>query len=687
VKRHLFGLGALALTYLLSSPVYAQAPGMPDPRAMSGIARVDPQLPAGQVTVRCLNGSFAEPAIGLEVTLELTGPDGTKATKTATSVEQGRATFTGLEAFVGGQAIAKASFDGREVSSQPIPLAPNGGSRLLLVKGAGGTPGGAPPIAAGTPNPHGGASAPNPHGGGGPAAGDGLPPFGEAFPLPGRPAGTVVVGALVYKEPAPDAKGADTSAIEPKVELEIELFAVKDDTPEGEPGRKVGSALTDKDGRVSFKELQLEEGEKLVAQGQLEEGKPAQRSKPFRIDDVAKAVVLVDGRVESTIAEQTRRARQARQAQPAQQPRGRMPLPPVQRDAATPANAVRVAVMDGEDKAVAGQAVSIVRIDASGVELREEGQTGPNGVALVQNLRPSADGLFFVEVIHDGAPYKTSLFELPEKVGARATLRVFPRTSDATKVKSAVHFELDGLENDKLRLLVGYEILVEGDAAYWPDGGLKVEGPEGVTVAKPMPESSKWLEEVEGAPYAKLKGPLAPGEVAKLSMAYVLPHDGEARVEWTAPFPLMQAKAVLKEDQDFVSGGNGKPPEVVNPEHASGVPLRLHELQVADASVPGTQVAFAVDGFLSRPAYFKWIAIGGGMGIVLIAGLAVATAPRRSRREELLERQKQLHARLDALQRVDASEAERAKVVQALELVYRQLDALDAEAPPAGGVA
>lgn len=676
---------ALALTLCFATSAHAQGPGMPDPRAMSGIARVDPQLPAGQVTVRCLNGSFAQPAVGLEVTLELTATDGSKSTVTATSVEQGRATFTGLESFVGGQAIATANFDGQEVRSQPIPLAPNGGSRLLLVKGADAAASGVAAITPGTPNPHGGA-APNPHAQGAAESGDGLPPFGEAFPLPGRPAGTVVVGALVYKEPSPDVEGAEASAIEPKVDLEIELFALGEDTPPGESGRKVASAQTDEDGRVSFKDLVLEEGETLVAQAQLDEGKAPQRSKPFRIDDVAKAVVLVDERVEKTIAEQARRAREARQAQ-GPQPSGRMPLPPVQRDDATPANAVRIAVMDGRDQPVAGQAVSVVRIDASGVELRREGETGPNGVALVEELRPSADGLFFVEVVHDGAPYKTSLFELPERVGARATLRVFPRTSDPNQVKSAVHFELDGLENDKLRLLVGYEILVEGDAAYWPDGGLQVSGPEGVTVAKPMPESKQWLEEVEGAPFAKLKGPLPPGEVAKLSMAYVLPHDGTAQIEWTAPFPLMQAKAVLKEEQDFVSGGNGKPPEVVSPEHTSGGPLRLHELQVADSGVPGTKVSFAVGGFLSRPAYFKWIAIGGGIAIVVLTGVAVATAPRRSRREELLERQRKLHGRLEALERVDAADAERAKVVQALELVYRQLDALDAEAPEEEGAA
>ena len=49
---------------------------------------------------------------------------------------------------------------------------------------------------------------------------------------------------------------------------------------------------------------------------------------------------------------------------------------------------------------------------------------------------------------------------------------------------------------------------------------------------------------------------------------------------------------------------------------------------------------------------------------------AVAPAPRRSRREELLERKRLLHDRLEALKKVDAPEAEQAKVITALD-VYK----------------
>jgi 5-hydroxyisourate hydrolase-like protein (transthyretin family) len=651
---------------------------MPDPRTMSGISRVDPGLASGQVTVRCLNGTFAQPAVGLAVTLKVTGPDGAQSEFKVDTVAEGRATFTGLGAFVGGQAVASAEFDGELVSSRPIPLAASGGSRLLLVRGAsnGPTPS-ADASAPSAPNAHGG----NPHAQGGGT--DGLPPFGEAFPLTGRPAGTVVVGTLAYRE-ATDEGGQDTPSggIEPLTKLPVKLYAVAEGATDLEGARVLAEKATDEEGRVSFQGLEVGEGERVVAEAQVSPDAAAQRSKPFDISEVAMAVVLVDETVAATIAEQQARAQQGHAAAAGQGvgPRRRAPLPPVSRDANTPANAVRVAIIDGEDRPVADKAVVVHRVSPGGGEVTAEGSTGPNGVALVDELQPKTDALFYAEVDHEGAPYRTRLFELPEKVGARATLRVFPRTTDPKQVRSAVHFEFDGLENDKLRLLIGYEVLVQGDAAFWPDGGMKLAGPEAVTVAKPMPEAGAWLEEVEGAPFAKLTGPLPPGEVIKLSMAYVLPHAGTAKIEWEAPFPLMQARAVLKTEQSISSGTTGAPGERVDAEHAVGEPLIIHDLAVAGGSeaAPGTSLAFTIDGFVSRPRYYWYVAIGAGVLIVLVAGFAVATAPRKTRREELVERRDLLHRRFDELSRGSATEAELDKVKTALELVYRQLDALDA---------
>ena len=66
----LLGVPATMGTALAGPP--PMAGGRPDPRMMSGIPRLDPQVAPGSLTVRCLLGSFDKPAVGVTVTLSLT---------------------------------------------------------------------------------------------------------------------------------------------------------------------------------------------------------------------------------------------------------------------------------------------------------------------------------------------------------------------------------------------------------------------------------------------------------------------------------------------------------------------------------------------------------------------------------------------------------------------------------------
>lgn len=114
------GLAALAVAcfvFLLCGSAIA-APGMPDPRQMSGIPRPDPQIPAGEVTVRVLLGGFDAPALGVTAELELRSADGRSAElRAAETGNQGRAHFRELGAFAGGQAVARVTLDGETVRS------------------------------------------------------------------------------------------------------------------------------------------------------------------------------------------------------------------------------------------------------------------------------------------------------------------------------------------------------------------------------------------------------------------------------------------------------------------------------------------------------------------------------------------------------------------------------------------
>lgn len=683
----------------VSTTASAGPPGMPDPRAMSGIARVDPALAPGEVTVRCLLGSFAEPAIGVEVQLEVQGPDGTVQRFSATSAEAGRATFTGLQGMIGSVGVATATIDGTQVRSGPIPISGQGGSRLLLVKGAAEPGPGAPAMGTPPPGSPPGATAGGPHGQA-PAGPHGqaqnandLPPFGLAFDLQGRPAGVVVIGVLDMKADA----ASPAEKIKPFANHPVQLFAVKKDGSR----RLLAERNTDPEGRANFTDISHAADELVVAETRLETEPEPLVSAPFDTSKGGKAVVLLP----PALAEELNRQQQQAQAQGQAQarppgPAPRRPMPPVRRDADVPTDSVRVLIVDKDDRPVAGAKVQVVRLDAARDERRFDGETDASGSVTIDVTEKKKDALYFVEAIYDDAPYRSHLFDLPLTGGAAAALRVFERTEDPSVVRSAVHFELNSLENDKARILVAYEVMVDGDKAYWPRGGMQLWGPRGASTGRPLPEAEDYLEEVEGAPYAKLSGPIPPGEPVKLSMGFIAPHDGSVDVTWDAPFPLIAARVAVEGDQKVTEGAVPGPGEKV--EHGGDEPIVLHELPVGEAAQPLCaqlraddpdlhcpavlaqssmhELSFSVDGFTRRPPYVRWIALGVAGLIALAAALAMLLRPRRSRADLLRRRRDLLLARVE---QSPQSSPERERLLAALDRIYRQLDAIGALEPDA----
>lgn len=634
----------LALLAGFGSTAHAQPTGAPpmDPRMMSGISRPDPQVPGGTVTVRCLLGSFSEPAVGFDVELTLTGKDGKTETRTAKTVDQGRATFSGLEAFAGGTAIAKVSFDGEVQASRPIQILPAVGSRVMLVKGAKpnagppmmGPPAGAPPmgppVAPGAANPHGAAGAPH---------GD-VPLPGTAFPLRERPKGTVVVGTL------------DLSKGEPVKNIDVVLTITP---PEGKPVER--TLTSDAMGRAVFDNIlppTVPEGSKMVASATIE-GQEL-KSEAFEMGETALAVVLAKGRDPAAAAAPAPAA-----------PRGPAPLPgPRSRDD-IPAGTVHVQVLDGKDRPVAEQTVQVVRSDVTGAKTQVTGVTAANGVAIVPDVEVRPDSLYFVGVAYDGGPYRSSFFRLDPDRGASVAVRVYPVTSDPSKVKSAVQFELRGRENDLVQVVQLYEIFVDGDAAYWPGEPMKLEGAEGAHGLVVLRGSEQWLEEKEKAPFALVPEPLPPRQVARLSVGYLLDHGGDVDLSWKPPFAVQEASVVLPKEFTLVEPAGVAAKPLPQSDDVSVYGLGAKPL--------GTTVEVEVEGLPTRPRVFRWIGIGVGLTLVLVAGIAIATRPRGGLTQTLEARKQALFAELDRV--VEAGdEAERARILTALDRVYRELEAL-----------
>ncbi|MBX7079460.1 MAG: DUF4198 domain-containing protein [Nannocystaceae bacterium] len=615
-RRWLLG-AALLLGAWVSSPTVSAGPAI-DPRAMSGIPRADPQLAAGSITVRVLDGGFDAPAVDVEVTLALTGADGSTASRTAKTDAQGRASFEGLSGFIGGSAIAKATRGGVELTSQPMELYAEAGTRVMLV-------------AAGS----GAAAAPRHGEPGGPE----VPMPGNAFPLEGTPAGELVVGTF----------DLDARKPLPGVEVTLELTL-----PDGTTQTR--KATSDERGKSAFPGLlppALAEGTKLAVSATLVPGAAAQRSAPFQMDPkIGMAVVLAKGEFKPQASA------------PAQQ-QGPAPLPGPRFVPGLPQGTVRVRIVDGADQPVAGQRVVVVKKDQTGNDVRYTGDTGPKGTVDVE-VDVQSDAFYLVEARYDGGPYQSDFFQVDRKGGVAVDLRVWDTTSDVSQVRSVVQFDVDGLENDLARVVQLQDVMVMGNEAFWPEGGMRIVPAAGAKQLTVLPVSRDLLSHDEKAPFAQLAGPIPPGQLARLAVAYIVDHDGVADIEFSTPLDSLETSVLVGSAQTLTAAGAQRS------EHASPIPDKT--VWTMGPRKPGATLSFSVGGLPVRNPIYRRIGLWGGVALALAGVVAmlgrrrIDTAARlRSRRQELMQ----------LLEQLPPGETERRqRLIASLDRVWRQLEAL-----------
>jgi len=121
-------ISVLSVPFVWPPPAQAQAPfaggQMPDPKQMSGMPLPVPDVTVGTVTIRVIRGALTNPLKGQTVELQGTS-------KTATTDDAGRATFTGLTP--GTSVKAWVVVDGERVESQEFAVPAAGGIRVMLV--------------------------------------------------------------------------------------------------------------------------------------------------------------------------------------------------------------------------------------------------------------------------------------------------------------------------------------------------------------------------------------------------------------------------------------------------------------------------------------------------------------------------------------------------------------------------
>jgi len=627
IRSWLFTL-TLALGVLGGASPALAGPGMPDPRQMSGIPRPDPQIPAGEITVRVLRGSFDEPALDAVVELELRSSNGQiAALRSMTAGNQGRAHFRDLGPFVGGQAVARVVLDGETIRSQQIDVRSDNGTAVMLVKGA--APGRSPAQEVSLP--------------------------GIVFDFDKTPPGTLMVGVF------------DLGSRKGLTGTEVQLVVTP---PEGgEPS--IRTVSTGDAGQATFEGLaEIPAGSTLQVQAELEEGVPY-RSQQFIVDaSRGQAVVLASGGMAA--ASGPPQGSGQGEGDPHAQGRQQIPPPQVARD--LPVGSLQIMVIDGADQPVADQTVTVVKKDFSGTEKRFEFQTNDQGVALATDL-PLAinDGLYYVGVGYDGAPYTSPFFGLDKRGGVRLAMRVWEVTSDPSVAKSAVQWEVIEAENDKAQVVQVYEVLVTGTEAFWPGEGMQIDGLPGAKGMVVMRGSEDWLDHEEKAPFATLSHPIPPGEVAALSLGYVVDHDGSIEFEWTPPFEVMESAIVLPDSHELEASGSKASDRELSEQMGLDYVRVPYEL---GQKGKGT-IGFRVTGLRRTEQMFRWIGIGGGAVLALVLLVGVQLRSRGDTRARLLKRRDELLAALETRR----TRSQRERVIAALDRVYHQLDALASEKP------
>jgi hypothetical protein len=252
--------------------------------------------------------------------------------------------------------------------------------------------------------------------------------------------------------------------------------------------------------------------------------------------------------------------------------------------------------------------------------------------------------------------------------GVAVDLRVYPTTSDRSVVRSALQYDVDELENDLAQIVQIYEVMVDGDKAFWDPEGLKIEAMEGARGFTVLPRSETYLDHVEKAPFATLHGPIPPGERVLLSVGYLLDHEGAVRVTWTPPFQLVVSSVLVGPDFELDAPGA----EVSDIE--SSLPDKtMYTLPIGQ---PGTPVTFGMSGLRIRNPIFVKVGMWGGIAIGTALLLGLLFHRRGSARERLTRRRDELLGMLEADKSKEGADR-RQQLLGALDQVYRQLRALD----------
>ena len=326
------------------------------------------------------------------------------------------------------------------------------------------------------------------------------------------------------------------------------------------------------------------------------------------------------------------------------------PLATAVRDSGVPIGTIRVQVVDARNQPVVDQRVRVGVMRQAGSRDALFGETGPDGVALIEDLSTGSDQAYRVAVTHQGATYGAPPFRLEADSGHSVRIRRLDTTTDTRmllQVLGQTHLEYrDGrlhiTEQTQLTNL-GDETIIFGDGLHYPlpIGFKAFQSPAVMTDQRVVPDSTGF----------QLKGSVPPGTIT-LNWAYDLPLDGsEIRVAHDMPFRTYAYRVFSDAAPEMRMNVEGFPSAEVH--NSQGRRMLITQLERNPEDPDFDRLAVTVTG-IPTAGPMRWVAVGGAL-ILLLLGFLLVTQGGRAEEVRVEARQRRKREILDAA--VELSEA------------------------------
>lgn len=209
------------------------------------------------------------------------------------------------------------------------------------------------------------------------------------------------------------------------------------------------------------------------------------------------------------------------------------PVTEARPSADVPAGTVRVRVLRADGSPIERATVRLGVMAQTGDRTAQHRQTGADGIATFAGLAKGQGQAYRPRVVHEGATYATTPFQLEPDRGHECVVRIFPTTRRLESVLLVRGQAIIELRPERMHVTMQLDLANIAEETYvFPEGGLAIRLPPGATAFQAQESmADQRLTAEDGS--LRIRGSIPPGRAAMV-FGYDLPYDGDTR---TLTFP------------------------------------------------------------------------------------------------------------------------------------------------------